>query len=170
MAEITLKNALINTSGSLPKIGSFAPDFSLVSKDLNRKSLKDFPQNLKVLYAVPSLDTPVCLKSTAEFYKKLKEKKDLALLVISADLPFAAARACNQMESVFTLSLMNDPSFAKDYGLLIVDGPLKGLCARALLILDAENQVLYTELVKEITHEPDYESLFTFIHAHNEGK
>lgn len=159
MTRITFKSTPINTSGELPKIGSQAPDFVLIDKDLKERSLKDFRGKRKVLSFVPSLDTSVCSLSAKKFNQAIKGHKEVAALVISADLPFAQNRVCSQesLENITTLSLIRSKEPAESYGLLLIDGPLAGLCARAILILDKDDQVLYTELVSEITHEPNYD-------------
>jgi thioredoxin-dependent peroxiredoxin len=160
MAQVTFKSIPIHTSGSLPKKGSKAEDFTLVDTNLKEVSLfKDFPGKKKILSIVPSLDTPVCSLSAKKFNAALKEHPDIQLLIISADLPFAQKRVCMQedLKNVTTLSLIRSKDFAKAYGVLITDGPLAGLCARAVIVLDQQDRVVYTELVPEITHEPDYD-------------
>ncbi|MCW8840028.1 MAG: thiol peroxidase [Gammaproteobacteria bacterium] len=160
MADITLKGNPIHTNGELPAIGSTAPDFTLVNKDLANVSLADFAGKKKLLNIVPSLDTAVCATSTQKFNNAMANKSGAVALVISADLPFAMNRFCGAegIDNVVSLSMMRDKSFAKDYGMLITDGPLEGLCGRAVVVLDEENKVLYTELVPEITQEPDYDA------------
>lgn len=163
MADITLKGNPIHTNGELPAIGSTAPDFTLVNKDLANVSLADFAGKKKLLNIVPSLDTAVCATSTQKFNTAMANKSGAVALVISADLPFAMNRFCGAegIDNVVSLSMMRDKSFAKDYGMLITDGPLEGLCGRAVVVLDEENKVLYTELVPEITQEPDYDAALT---------
>lgn len=157
MAKITLKGNTIHTNGSLPKIGKKAPDFVLVDKDLKNVSLKDL-KGIKILSTIPSLDTAVCATSAKKFNAKIANFPNVTLLVISFDLPFAQKRFCESANAhnIQTLSIMRSKDFAKDYGLLIQDGPLEGICARSLIILDQDNKVLYTELVPEITQEPNY--------------
>lgn len=159
MANITLKGHPIHTSGDLPKIGSKAPDFKLVNKDLKDVSLADFKGKKKLLNIVPSLDTPVCALSTKKFNDHAKAHSDTVILVISADLPFAMGRFCGNehLDNVVPLSLMRGQKFADDYGVLLKDGPLAGITARAVVVLDADNKVVYSEMVPEIAHEPDYE-------------
>jgi thiol peroxidase len=159
MANITLKGNPIHTSGDLPKIGSKAPDFKLVNKDLKDVSLADFKGKKKLLNIVPSLDTPVCALSTKKFNDHAKAHSDTVILVISADLPFAMGRFCGNehLDNVVPLSLMRGQKFADDYGVLLKDGPLAGITARAVVVLDADNKVTYSEMVPEIAHEPDYE-------------
>lgn len=158
MAKITLQGNEIHTSGSLPEIGAVAPDFTLVNKDLGNVTLATFPAKKKILYIVPSLDTPVCAVSTKKFNDYAEEHGDTVFLIISADLPFAMSRFCDaeSLEHVTPLSIMRSRDFSRDYGVLIEDGPLAGITARAVVILDRDNSVTYTELVSEIAHEPDY--------------
>ena len=160
MAQITLEGNPINTNGDLPAAGTTAPDFSLTGGDLNDVGLGDFAGKKKVLSIVPSLDTGVCATSTKVFNEKLGGRDDVVVLVVSADLPFAQGRFCSAegTDQVKTLSMMRSKSFAKDYGVLITDGPLAGITARAVLVLDSDNQVLHAQLVPEIAQEPDYEA------------
>lgn len=159
MATVKLKGNEIHTNGNLPKVGSAIPDFLLVDKDLGNRTLKDFQGKRKLLSIVPSLDTSVCSSMAKKLNEGVKGHDDVVLLVISADLPFAQGRFCKEegVENAHTLSMMRNKDFARDYGVLIQDGPLEGICARAIIVVDGENQVVYTELVPEITQEPDYE-------------
>ncbi len=160
MAEITLQGNPVHTSGELPAIGSPAPDFLLTDGELNDVSLKDFAGKKKVLSIVPSLDTGVCATSTKVFNDRLGGRDDVVVLVISADLPFAQARFCSAegTDRVKTLSMMRDKHFARDYGVLISDGPLAGITARAVMVLDENDRVLHAQLVPEIAQEPDYDA------------
>ena len=160
MATVTLNATPIHTNGDLPGVGSTAPDFRLVDKDLKDVGLGDFAGKKKVLSIVPSLDTGVCATSTRIFNERLGGRDDVVVLVASADLPFAQARWCGAegVANVVTLSMMRSRNFAKDYGVLIADGPLAGITARAVLTLDADNKILHTQLVPEIAQEPDYDS------------
>lgn len=160
MAKITLQGNEIHTNGNLPEIGTSAPDFTLVNKDLENVSLSTFPGKKKILSIVPSLDTPVCAISTKKFDDYAKEHDDTVILVIAADLPFAMSRFCGaeSLENVIPLSVMRTRDFSKDYGVLIEDGPLAGITARAIVVLDQDNSVVHAELVSEIAHEPDYEA------------
>ena len=160
MAKITLQGNEIHTNGNLPEIGASAPDFVLVNKDLENVSLSSFPGKKKLLSIVPSLDTPVCATSTKKFNDYAKEHEDVVIMVIAADLPFAMSRFCGAegVENVVPLSIMRSDSFSRDYGVLIEDGPLAGITARALLVLDQDNIVVHSELVNEIAHEPDYDA------------
>jgi len=159
MAIITLKGTKIRTNGNLPPIRSKAPDFKLVDQELTDRSLKDFKDRKKLLYIVPSLDTSVCSLSTKKFNDQIKKHPEVIVLVISADLPFAQKRYCGMedVKNLKTLSMMRTKDFAKDYGVLIEEGPLTGICARAVLILDQQDHIIYTELVPEIAQEPNYD-------------
>lgn len=159
MATVTLQGDSINTIGDLPAMGSDAPDFKLTNSELNDKSLKDFAGKKILLNIVPSLDTGVCAMSTRKFNEAIKDFKNTVVLIISADLPFAQSRFIQQesLNNVTTLSEMRDRMFAKDYGVLIVDGPLAGIMARAVVVVNEQGKVAYTELVPEITQEPDYD-------------
>ena len=158
MALIKLKGNPIHTSGELPARGAAAADFKLVKTDLSDVSLKDFAGKKKILNIVPSLDTGVCATSARKFNEAVSALSGVALLNISADLPFAAGRFCesNGLKNVTALSTFRSADFARAYGVAIVDGPLSGLTARAVVVLDAANKVLHAELVPEITQEPDY--------------
>ena len=159
MATITLKGDEIHTNGELPAVGSAAPDFKLVTKDLADVNLSAYKGKKKLLNIVPSLDTSVCATSTKKFNEYAKGRSDLVMLVVSADLPFAQSRFCNTegIDNVVALSMMRSRNFAKDYGVLIQDGPLAGITARAVVVLDEYDKVMYTELVSEIGEEPNYE-------------
>tara|TARA_B100000809_G_scaffold231858_2_gene247327 strand:+ start:256 stop:753 length:498 start_codon:yes stop_codon:yes gene_type:complete len=157
MASITLQGDTINTSGELPAVGSSAPDFNLVTGDLGEATLATYAGKKKVLNVFPSIDTGICAMSVKAFNAKAAEQDGVVVLNISADLPFAQGRFCGAegIDGAITLSSFRS-SFAGDYGLEIVDSGLKGLCSRAVLVLDADNNVLYTEQVPEIAQEPDY--------------
>ncbi len=159
MAIIRFKDNPTTTNGELPAVGSKAPDFSLVGPDLNDVSLEDFRGKKKLLNIVPSLDTPVCAASSKKFNEEAKSRADTVVLVISADLPFAQTRFCSaeNTDEIKTLSLMRGDDFAKDYGVLIQDGPLAGLTARAIVVIDENDKVSYTQLVPDIGDEPDYD-------------
>ena len=159
MASITLHGDAININGDLPSVGSTAPDFTLTTGELADVSLADFAGKKKLLNIVPSLDTDVCAISTKKFNESVDKHDDTVFLTISADLPFAQGRFCEaeNVDKVKTLSTMRSTSFAEDYGIKIVDGPLAGITGRAVVVLDEDNKVLYTELVPEIAQEPDYD-------------
>ncbi|MEH6502394.1 MAG: thiol peroxidase [Cycloclasticus sp.] len=160
MATITLQGNEIHTNGELPAVGTQAPDFSLTTKELADVTLADYAGKKKIISIVPSLDTPVCQLSTKKFNDYAKQHADTVILIVAADLPFAMSRFCGDegLENVVPLSIMRDRNFAKDYGVLIVDGPLKGITCRALMVLDENNKVISSELVSEIADEPNYDA------------
>ena len=160
MAKITLQGKPINTNGDLPAVGSKAPEFHLTNGDLADVTLADYSGKKKLLNIVPSLDTGVCATSTIKFNEEAKGRDDVVMLIISADLPFAQGRFCTgeKLDNVIPLSMMRNKNFAKDYGVLIQDGPLAGITARAVVVVDENNQVTYTQLVPEIAQEPDYDA------------
>jgi thiol peroxidase len=160
MATITLGGQPITTNGELPAVGADAPAFTLTTGDLADVGLKDFAGKKKLLNIVPSLDTPVCAESTKRFNAETDKHDDAVMLIVSADLPFAQSRFCDSVhaDKVTTLSMMRNRNFAKDYGVLIQDGPLAGVCARAVVVIDDKDKVVYTELVPEIKQEPDYDA------------
>lgn len=160
MATVTLQGNTFNTSGDLPAIGSAAPDFHLVDGKLNDVRLADYSGSKVLLNIVPSLDTPTCATSTKKFNEKAAGRDDVIVLVISADLPFAQGRFCGAegINRVVPLSMMRSRNFAKDYGVLLTDGPLAGITARAIVVIGEDGKVLYTQLVPEIADEPDYDA------------
>ncbi len=161
MATVTLKGNPVHTIGELPAVGASAPDLrGLVNGDLQEVSLATYRGQRKVLNIVPSLDTAVCATSTRKFNEKASALAGTVVLVISSDLPFASKRFCTTegLTRVVPLSLMRSRQFAKDYGVLLVDGPLAGITARAVVVLDADDRVLYRQLVPEIGQEPDYDA------------
>ncbi len=160
MANLTFLGSTVTTNGELPAVGSTAPDFSLPNRDLQDLGLSDFAGRKRLLNIVPSLDTPTCATSTRKFNEYFAGREDAVALVISADLPFAQGRFCatEGLKNVVTLSLMRSKKFAKKYGVLIKDGPLKGLTARAVVVIDENGTVTYTQLVPDIADEPDYDA------------
>jgi len=160
MAAITLRGNPIHTNGDLPEAGKPAPDFKLTSATLEDVSLSTFGGKKKVLSISASLDTGVCAASAKAFNDKISGMSDVVVLVITCDLPFAQKRFCGMedLNNITALSLMRDRNFAKDYGLLVTDGPMRGLLARAVVVLDADNRELHTQLVPEISQEPDYDA------------
>jgi thioredoxin-dependent peroxiredoxin len=160
MANVTLGGNPINVSGNFPKKGDTAPEFSLTGQDLKEVGLKDFAGKRKVLNIVPSLDTPTCAKSTKVFNEKAGAAPNTVVLVISGDLPFAAKRFCTTegVQNVVTLSTVRGGDFRSKYGVDMTDGPLKGLTARGVVVLDENNKVLHSQLVPEIRNEPDYDA------------
>jgi len=160
MATVTLKGNPFETTGTLPALGSQAPDFRLVGADLADVKLANFKGKKKILNIVPSLDTAVCAASARKFNEQAGSLANTVVLVISGDLPFAMGRFCTAegLEDVVPLSLMRGKAFAKDYGVLMSTGPLEGITARAIVVLDGDDKVTYTQLVPEIGQEPDYEA------------
>jgi thiol peroxidase len=160
MASITLHGNACTTNGDLPAVGSDAPDFKLTDKDLNDVSLADFAGKTKILSIVPSLDTGVCATSTKVFNERVGGNDNIVMLIVSADLPFAQSRFCGAegTDNVVTLSMMRSKNFAKDYGILIQDGPLAGITGRGVVVVDADNKVIHSQLVSEIGDEPDYDA------------
>ena len=160
MTQITLQGNKINTNGDVPKVGTQAPDFILVDSELNNVTLSNYTDKNKILHIIPSLDTPVCQKSTKIFNEKIASIPDTVILAVSADLPFAMKRFCSSesLANVTPVSMMRSRNFAKDYGVLIVDGPLSGITTRAIVTISKDNKVLHSELVTEIADEPNYQA------------
>jgi len=160
MSNVTLKGNPVTLNGTFPSVGQTAPNFSLVAKDLSNKGLSDFSGKRKVLNIVPSLDTAVCATSTRKFNEAASKLNNTVVLIISNDLPFAAGRFCvaEGLDNVVTLSTMRGREFMKNYGVEIANTALEGVCARAVVVLDENNKVIYTELVPEITTEPNYDA------------
>ena len=160
MATVTLAGNPIEVAGQFPQSGQTAPAFKLVGKDLKDVSLKDFAGKRKVLNIVPSLDTAVCATSTRKFNERASAMKNAVVLVISADLPFAMGRFCTTegLENVVPLSVMRGREFLRNYGVEIASGPLAGVAARAVVVLDENDKVLHAQRVPEIKDEPDYDA------------
>ena len=160
MASITLKGNTIHTSGNLANNGDKAPDFKLIANDLSTKTLADFSGKKIILNIFPSIDTGTCAASVRNFNKEAASLNNTVVLCISRDLPFAQARFCGaeDIENVQTLSDFATGSFGKDYGLDIIDGPLAHLHSRAIVVLDENGTVVYSEQVPEIVDEPNYEN------------
>jgi len=165
VAVTHLKGNIVTTNGDLPSIGSAAPEFLLTNGSLADVGLEAFAGKRKVLNIVPSLDTDVCAASARYFNQAAASLENTVVLVISADLPFAQRRFCSTegLENVVPLSMMRDRSFARAYGVLQLDGPLAGICARAVVVLDENNRVRHAQLVDEISSEPDYDAALTAI-------
>ena len=160
MATVTVRGNPVHTSGELPKVGSRAPAFKLVNRDLKDVGLDQYPGKTKVLNIFPSIDTPTCAMSVRKFNEKVEKFGNAVVLCISEDLPFAGKRFCiaEGLTHVEVLSLMRGREFAEAYGVRLVDGPLAGLTARACLVLDKDDKVVHAELVREIADEPDYDA------------
>jgi len=165
MASITLKGNTINTIGNLPKLGTKALDFKLTAVDLSKKSLSDFNGKKIILNIFPSLDTGTCATSVREFNKKVADLENTAVLCISKDLPFAQARFCGAegIDNVTMLSDFADGNFGTSYQLEIADGPLANLHSRAIVIMNENGTVVYTEQVSEIADEPNYKAALNAI-------
>ena len=149
----------VKLNGELPEVGAKAPDFTLVNTELKDVSLQEFSGKKKLLNIVPSLDTPTCALSTKKFNEHAKANQDTVMFMISADLPFAQKRFCGNegLSNVVPLSTMRGKDeFARGYGVMFVEGPLTGITARAVVVLDADNKVVHTELVENVSDEPDY--------------
>ena len=160
MANITLKGNPIHTVGNLPEVGTQAPEFKLTKTDLSDAALTDFKGKRVVLNIFPSLDTDVCATSVRKFNAEAEKLDNTVVLCASLDLPFAHGRFCSTegLENVISLSELHDRSFGEAYGVRIADGPLAGLFSRAVVIIDENGKVLYTEQVPEIVQEPNYEA------------
>jgi len=163
MAKITLKGNEINTNGELPK--GIAPNFTLVKSDLSEVQLSDFKGKKVILNIFPSLDTAVCASSVRKFNAELNALPNVVVLCISKDLPFAHSRFCEVegLKNVVSLSEFRDFNFSTAYGVSIVDGPLKGLMARSVVVIDEAGSVVYSELVPEIVQEPNYEAALAVV-------
>jgi thiol peroxidase len=158
MAQTKLGENTVNTSGNLPESGSQAPDFILTGNDLKDITLSQFAGKKVVLNIFPSIDTGVCAASVREFNKRASGLKNTVVLCVSKDLPFAMKRFCGAegINNVITASDFRNRGFAKAYGVEMVDGALAGLLARAVVVIDEQGQIKYTQLVPVIGQEPDY--------------
>jgi len=167
MTTIRMRGNPLQIEGRLPQVGDNAPAFNLVNKELADVSLADFAGQRKVLNIFPSIDTPTCATSVRRFNEEAAHG-NAVVLCISADLPFAQSRFCASegLSHVQCLSTLRDASFAKNYGVAIASGALRGLCARAVLVLDEQNQVLHSELVAELGDEPDYATALAALKSH----
>ena len=158
MAEIEFRGNIMHTGGDLPGAGAPAPDFGLTGDGLAPVSLGDFAGQRVVLNIFPSIDTPTCATSVRTFNERAAGLDNTAVLCVSADLPFAASRFCGDegIENVSCASTFRSPDFYDSYGVQIADGPLEGLCARAVVVIDEGGNVVHSELVSPINQEPDY--------------
>lgn len=159
MLQVTFKGQPVKLSGEFPKVGQKINNFKLTANNLEEKELDSYHERLIVLNIFPSLDTPVCANSVINFNKAAAELKDSQILCVSKDLPFAQARFCSieNIKNAQTLSAFRDHDFAKQLGIDITDGALRGLLARCIVVLDADHKVVYTQLVPEIAEEPNYQ-------------
>jgi len=160
MATITFKGNPVNTSGNLPAKGALAPVFALVNSDLGKSGPADFAGKKLILNIFPSLDTSVCATSVRKFNELAAGMENVVVLAISKDLPFAHKRFCSTegITNVVTLSGFRDSVFGKEYGVDMTDGPLAGLYARSIVVIDGNGYVKYNQLVPEVTMEPDYDA------------
>jgi thiol peroxidase len=167
MAEITLGGNPIHTNAELPTIGEKAPDFYLVKTNMSEARLKDYEGSRVVLNIFPSIDTGVCATSVRKFNEMASSLNNVKILCVSRDLPFAQKRFCGAegIENVETLSDFRSGSFGMNYGVMIEDGPFKGLHARAIVVLNETGNVLHTELVAEIANEPNYTAALAVLGA-----
>jgi len=165
MANITLGGKPCHTSGELPAVGTLAPNFRLVTADLEDVTLETYRGKTKVLSIIPSLGTGVCAASARKFNEKAASIRDAVVLVVSADLPFTMKSFCatEGLHNVVPLSMMRGRNFAKEYGTLITDGPWEGISARAVVVIDGSDKVVYTQLVREIGEEPNYDAALAAI-------
>lgn len=165
METIYFKGSPCHTYGTLPEVGSPAPCFHLAGADLGRVQCIDFKEKTVVLNIFPSLDTEVCARSVRRFNEEAAKLKDTVVICVSMDLPFAMSRFCTTegIENVVVASAFRSPLFGQKFGVQICDGPLAGLLARAVIIIDRNRDIAYRELVQEITNEPDYEAALSVL-------
>jgi thioredoxin-dependent peroxiredoxin len=159
MAQITLGGKIVHTIGELPAIGSTAPSFKLVNNDLNESSSEEYSGKKLLINIFPSLETGTCSTALRKFNEKAAGVKNTVVLAISKDIPYAMRRFCTTegINNLVTLSGFRDSDFGKSFGVDLIDGPMAGLYARSVVVVDEKGKVIYTELVPEISHEPDYD-------------
>lgn len=167
MARITLKGNPIHTNGDLPEVGATAPDFVLTRRDMSDVALKDYAGKKIVLNIFPSIDTPVCAMTVRRFNTEIDKFGNAVAICASMDLPFAHQRFCGAegLENVISASELRNRDFGDRYGVRITDGPLAGLLARAVVVIDENGKVIYTQMVPEIAQEPDYEAALNALKA-----
>ncbi len=166
MATVTLKNSItVQLNGTLPAVGTKAPEFTAVKADLSEVKLSDFAGKRVVLNIFPSVDTGVCAASVRRFNAELSNIENTVVLCLSKDLPFALGRFCGAegLEAVVAASIFRDNSLENAYGVLQADGPLKGLLARAVVVINEQGEVVYTELVPEITQDPNFDAALALL-------
>lgn len=165
MAIITLNGSPMHTSGNLPTVGSKAPDFIFTKNDLGEVRFEDYKDKTIILNIFPSLDTSTCAAAMQRFNEIAASLPDALILCVSADLPFAQKRFCTaeHLKNVVPVSVFRHPSFGKDYGVLITDGPLAGLLSRAVVVINEQGQVTYTQQVKELSDEPNYSAMLAVL-------
>ncbi|APX92284.1 lipid hydroperoxide peroxidase [Halomonas sp. 1513] len=160
MKQVTRAGTPVDVAGDFPQSGQAAPSLTLTNQDMQDVTLADFAGKRKVLNIIPSVDTPTCATSTRKFNELASKMANTVVLVVSADLPFAAKRFCGAegLDDVITLSTFRHPAFHRDYGVALSSGPMTGLTARAVVVIDEQDRVIHSQLVDEIKHEPDYEA------------
>jgi|TARA_B110000196_G_C20915725_1_gene552809 thiol peroxidase len=165
--SVTLKGSEVLLKGEIPDVGEIAPDFTVVKKDLIELSLYDIEGKNKIILALPSIDTKICAMESARFNKDLSGINNLEIIAVSKDLPFALKRYCEAdgIENITSCSDFRYGDFGTEFNVEMVNGPLKGLLARAIFVLDKKNRIKYLELVPEITREPDYEAAMEAVKA-----
>lgn len=165
MSTVMLGGKPTEVKGQMPKVGTSAPDFSLVNENLENVSLKNFQGKRKVLNIFPSIDTPTCATSVRKFNLEVEKLANTVVINISQDLPFAQKRFCaaEGIKNVTNLSSFRDHDFLVQYGVCLASGPLTGLCARAVVVVDESNKVVHTELVSEIANEPNYNDVLAVL-------
>lgn len=165
MTTVTLKGNPFQIFGVLPSAGESAPDFSLVKTDLSVARRDDFKGKKTILNIFPSLDTAVCAASVRKFNAEAAKLPGVNIVCVSKDLPFAHSRFCTTegIENLVNASTFRDNNFGKEYGVMLTEGPLEGLLARSVVVLDEEGKVIYSQLVPEITEEPDYEAALAVV-------
>jgi thiol peroxidase len=165
MAIITLNGSPLHTIGSLPDVGTQAPDFTVTKIDLGEIRLKNYLGKKMILNIFPSLDTPTCANAMRHFNEVANQLADVLILCISVDLPFAQKRFCiaEHLNNVQPVSVFRHPSFGKDYGVTIIDEPLAGLLSRAVIILDEHGKILHSEQVRELSNEPNYQAILSIL-------
>lgn len=165
METIYFQGTPCHTYGNIPAVGTEAPCFCLVDKDLKDIRCTDYKGKRIVLNIFPSLDTPVCAMSVRRFNKEAAGLDNVVVICVSMDLPFAQARFCsaNNIDNVVVASAFRSPKFTEQYGLQLIDGPLAGLLTRAVIVIDDKGKIIFSDLVDEITHEPDYEGAISVL-------
>lgn len=165
MANVKFKDNVINTYGDLPQIGNIAPKFQLTRTDLTEISLDEIKGKNIILNIFPSLDTPVCAETVRKFNEKAGQLNNTVILCVSADLPFAHKRFCEteNIRNVINVSTFRHPEFGKDYGVVMLNGPLQGLMSRAIVLINQQGKVLYSQQVSKIEEEPDYDAVINKI-------
>lgn len=165
MALITLNGSPVRTIGELPAVGTRAPNFCVTKTDMSEIHLKNYQGKQIILNIFPSLDTPTCANSMRKFNEAASKLNNVLVLCVSEDLPFAQKRFCaaEQIKNVIPASVFRHPEFGNDYGVMIVDGPLMGVLSRAVVLIDENGKVKYTEQVKELSNEPNYEAVINVL-------